>query len=477
MPEEKSYGVTEVMASFAVETSFDDLPEDVIKECKRLILDTIGCALGGYTTDIGRITLSIARDLGGKSESTVVGSRNKTSCTNAAFVNAKMGNALDSDDVFYNFSHFASPTLFSALALGERAGVTGKDLITAFALGYDVAARVGLSRILPEGVRGGLINWIVPGSVVAAAKILRLDVDKMLHAIGIGCAYAPVTCAWKSVAPPASMVKYADMGLIGFIGVMASLLAQKGYTASTSVFEGDQGFWRFCEAVDCKYDVMVEKLGESWYIMDSSLKPYPCCRWVHIPLDLFIAIIDKHNLSPEEIEEVTVRVNPYIFGLASDVAPKDGPSAQFSIPYNISLAAFRVKPSPEWQSPKLLNDPKVKEFAKKVKLDKDPKIGEILALPEQPTFGFKRSSASIEVRARWGKISDRAEYAKGDPWKPETRMTDRALKDKFKAFASTVLEDSIHGRKKIDEIIEKVYNLETVKDLAELTKLLSPSPR
>jgi 2-methylcitrate dehydratase len=173
--------ITRTLASFIVETSFEDLPSNVVQKTKQLILDTIGCALGGYLTDLGTICSKIVMDLGGNSESTLIGSGKKTSCVNAGYVNAKMANALDCDDVFYNYSHFASPIIAAALAVGEREEASGKNVLNAVALGYDATARVGLSCIQPG--RPISFAWHIIGSIVASAKLLELDLEKLIKTL------------------------------------------------------------------------------------------------------------------------------------------------------------------------------------------------------------------------------------------------------------------------------------------------------
>jgi len=463
-------GATRTLGGFIVKTTFKDLPDDVVQKTKQLILDTTGAALGGYLTDLGTICLKVVRGLGGKPESTLIGSGEKTSCVNAGFVNAKMANALDCDDVFYNYSHFASPTIAAALAVGERVKASGKDILTAVALGYDVTARVGLSCIQPRPTLS--FAWHIFGSIVASAKLLDLDVERVLNALGIGCANAPVTCKNKSW--PETMVKYGDMGAMAYQGILSSLLAQEGHTGSTNILEGDYGFWRYMGAEKCDYDILLKELGEKWYVMDSAIKPYPACRWISAPLDLFTKIVEDNDLKPKDVERVVVRVHRRAMEKGSIYQPKDWCSAQVSIPYNMALVAFKIPPSSEWQAPELYKSQEILNFHRKVEVKEDPDVERILALPEQPSYGFKRTSASVEVIAKGRTFKARAEYAKGDPWLPTTKMTDDELKNKFRSFASRVAEASLGWRKQLEEVIEKTYNLEKIDDITKLMELLAP---
>jgi 2-methylcitrate dehydratase PrpD len=462
---------TSSLAEFIVKTAFKDLPAGVIKKTKQLILDTLGSALGGYLTDQGGISIGIVKSLGGNPESTVIASGAKTSCVNAAFANAKMANALDCDEVFYNGAHFASPTIAAALALGEREKASGKDVLTAIALGYDATARVGISSIRPKEALSSF-SWHAVGSIVASAKLLGLDQDETLNALGIGCANAPVTCLRKSW--PETMVKYGDMGVMAYQGILSALLAQMGHTGSKDILEGENGFWRFIGAERCDNTILLNQLGEKWYVLDSSIKPYPACRWIHPALDLFIKMVKENELRLEEIDTVVVRVHPRAAELGNVYEPKDWLSAQISIPYTIALVAFEVPRSSEWQSPLWYNNPAILRFHRKVEVEEDPDIARILSSPEQPPYGFKRGSTSVEIVTKSRTFKMRTEYAKGDPWVPETEMTDEEVNDKFRCFASRIAESSLRWHKRIEEIIKKTRKMERMSDIGQLMVLLSP---
>jgi len=464
-------GASRALADFIAKTIFEDLPTDVVKKTKLLTLDTIGAALGGYLTDIGAICLGIAKTLGGNPESTIIGSGEKTSCVNAAFANAKMANALDCDDVFYNGAHFASPTIGAALALGERLKASGKDILTAIALGYDATARVGISAIRSREALPSF-SWHIVGSAVASAKLLGLDQLGILNTLGIGCANAPITCLRKSW--PDTMVKYGDMGVMAYQGILSALLAKMGHTGSKDILEGENGFWRYIGAEKCDYNTLLNELGKKWYVMDSSMKLYPACRWMHAPLDLFAEVVKDNKLKPEDIKKVVVRVHRRAVEIGSIYEPKDWLTAQVSIPYNIALIAFGIPPSSEWQAPEQYTNREILKFHTKVKVEEDPNSVKILSLSEQPSYGFKKASVSLEVTTNDKVINRRAEYAKGDPWLPETEITYEELKIKFRSFASKIAGPSLRWRERIEQIIEQTFNMESVENVAEVMELLSP---
>ncbi len=465
----KQEGATRSLIEFVAKTKFEDLPAEVVHKTKQLLLDTIGSALGGSTTDLGGICLNVVKELGGKDESTIVGSGYKTSCTNAAWVNGKFGNALDSDDCVYNGSHFVSPAVAAALALGEHLKASGKDVLNAITVGYDCAARVGVSRVKPGPAAG--FQWHTIGAIIVSSKLLGLNEHQMLNALGIGCENAPV-CGCRGF--PRTMVKYGDMGWMAFNGILAAMLAKQGHTATTDVLEGERSFFISAGAEGCDYDRLLGELGKKWYVMESSIKTYPTCRWMQASLDMFTKMVNENNLKPEDIEKVVVRVHSMAVRSLSIYEPKGYNEAQTSFPYCISLVAHGVPPSPEWQSPKLYKDPEILSFHRKVKVEEHPDAAKIIASPGQSPYGFKRSPSSVEVTAKGKVLTDTSEYARGDPWFPETRMTDDEVKDKFRAYAIRVAQSSLRWRERIEGMIEKVYNIEKVGNITELMELSYP---
>mgnify|MGYP002397162840 CR=1 FL=1 len=275
-------GVTETLARFITTTSFEDLPDKVIHEVKRNLLDTIGCVLGGLSTDIGLEALALARSLGGKPESTILGTGEKTSCTLATYVNSRIANALDADETFPIPAHFANATMGASLAMGERNRTSGKELITAYAVGYELASRVGIGMRPPLFLRAKEIQgypplytpgvFIVFGAVGAASKLLDLKPDQVQQAIGIAGTNCPIPVHGKwSEATIVPTLKYADAGWCAQLGVTSSLMASIGTTGYNTLLDGVEHFWRAYGIEDCDFEGMTHNLGKEWHILDLSL--------------------------------------------------------------------------------------------------------------------------------------------------------------------------------------------------------------
>ncbi len=480
-------GVTQTLAEFASKVTFNDLPQEVVRQTKRLICDSIGCTLGGYSSEKGHIARNFVKSLGGNPEATIIGSGERTSPTNAAFANANMGHALDSDDTML-MTHPAVPTIMAAMPVAEKERISGKDLIAAVAVGYDVAIRVGGASESWLKIEGGKLrsipvrgpSWHIFAAAVASAKILGLDAKKMIHVLGLAATFAPIPIvgSWVKSVASLPLSKYSEAGWTAQGGVSAALLAQAGYTGPAEILEGRTGFWRMQGREECNFDFMISKLGQRWWVMETSFKPWPCCRFIHHSLTAFTRIIDEYDIKAEEIEKVVVKGGMMYAPIFHVRHPQTPVNMQFSAAHSLANAAFRVTPGPRWQYPESVNDPKMKEFRDRVAIELDSKTLEVMAqdlageLPKQPI----RVPTTVEVTARGKVYRESVEYAKGDPpaWVEGMAMSDEELKNKFRNQAVDVLSLSASWRENIERAIEVTYNLENVSDITELVGLLSP---
>ena len=487
MPNKSNY--TKRLIEFAVHTGYEDLPEDVVHETKRLILDTIGCAVGGNSTELGGIVNETAKVIGGAgSEGTIWGSRQKSSSVGAAFINAELANAMDADETLISFTHLAGSVVPPALAAAEQVGASGKDLITAVAIGYDVASRIGISmpraeriagippNLKLESVKNSDFAWHVFGSASATGKILNLGQEKMANAFGISGVNAPInaTIAIKGYTDFFPMTKYTTMGYNALIGMTAAILAEKGFTGSHTVLDGEYGFFRLVGIDPVFPEVMTEDLGTQWWIKQLSYKPYPINRIPQPALDAFYEIIKANNLKAQDIKEIVYQLHPRAVGHFDHWgidSIKTSMQFSFCFPMGFAMAAYGIEPGPDWHSPENINDPKIKAFAKKVKMIGDPNV--LLAVFEEvgnEPRPVKKIVTTIEVTAADGKkFHDHREYAKGDPWFEETYMTDEELSHKFRNFTKKILPAD-----RIEAAIRSVYELEKIKNIQTFAKLLVP---
>lgn len=447
------------MARYAERARFVDIPKECVKQTKRLVLDSIGCALGGCGTKEASILLEYSKEVGGKCESTIVGNAEKVSCLHAAFVNAQIGNILDFDEVYRNMAHPFTPIVYAALSIAEREEVSGEDFITAVVTGFEVATRIG-AAIYPTFDRAQRVygfSWEAFGATTAASKILGIDLQAIKHAYGIVGGCAPITGGVKMLEIPASMQRFCN-AWISRIGVEAALLAEKGFTGFPNILDGDTGFWIMAGSDRCDWDQMVQGLGEEYNIMKTSLKPYTACRWIHPILDAIRNIIQEEKVIAKDINTVICKS----FKLAvqkpfDNQTPRTLLDAQWSVPWAVAMILLGMKPGPEWYRDENLKDQKILETMKKVKVELDPRAEEIY--PE-------KTVAIVELFTKRQHFAERVDYPKGDPENP---MTAEETRGKFRYLASYVLK-----QRRIERTIEIINNLERIGNMTELTEFLHP---
>lgn len=449
------------LADYIANAKYEDFPEAVVRKAKSSILDSVGCALGGSKTSIGKIILSLMRDLQGPG-SVIVGSELRALPTYAAYANASLVNILDWDDTLGGIGHPGATIIPAALAVGEAVGASGKDIITAVVLGYEVSIRIG-SAIQPTKERMRHVwafgTWHTFGTVTAVGKILGLKNDEIVNALGIAGANAPVPSIEKTVlgALGASNMVKNNYGCATETGVLAAMLARRGFKGPHDILDGDDGFWIMAGSDQCDFAKMTDALGKKYCLLDLSYKPYPSCRWSHSIIDAARSIT-QNRIAVEDIEDVVIKTwamnttMPY-----KNPQPMSMYEAQFSNAYIAALALSGVEPGTDWYSEERLADPKVLALARKVRLQADDEAEK--AFPS-------RMMVKMEVTARGSRFSSRIESPKGEPDNP---ITEADLTNKFRGIASKAISPS-----KVEELIGVIQELEELKDIGNLAKLCVP---
>jgi len=475
---------TEQMAAFLEQTRFEDLPPKVVHLAKISILDALGCALGGFSLDRSVISRQVMLSFGGNAEATVLGSGQKSSCLSAAYINANMGVALASDEFFCTIGHIGVPTLFPALALAERYKSTGKDLITSFVVGYEVAARIGLSvgkltRIVDNKVEAlpvlGTASWHAMASVASVGNLIRLSREQAVNALGLQAHHAPVpTGRHVMLSPVTSMNRFYDTGWMALGGIVSGLMSQKGYTSfpAPGILDGDYGFWRMIGAEKCDFNLMVDKLGDKWWFMEQSFKPWPGDGYIMHPLTALDILLRKHKILPHEVEKVTIRgglAYPNFF----NQSPKTESDAAFSVPHCAAMLILGVPPGPEWQTPENLISARVAELRSKITLEIDPAVARVISaqIMKFPGIIFE-APTTVELNARGRTFTESVKYHLGNnPWSVEMTMTDEQLEEKFRVNSASVLPASTVWRHRVEEIIGACRDLENIGNVQALTRL------
>ena len=265
-------GSTRKLAEFVHDTGYDDIPGEVLTKGKECFLDWQGVALAGTTDPITEIIMAYVSEAGGREEASVIGSNIRTNEAHAALANGVLGHALDFDDYHDETVIHASAVCIPAiLAVAEARGMSGRDVLTAIIIGIDVSIRVGLGLGDYHYQRGWHTTATagIFGATAGVAKLLKLDVDQLINAFGIS---GTLASGVRQVF--GTMTKPLHAGKVSMEGVMAGFLAQKGFTSSQTMIEGELGLLEvFTDAPH--EDLILKDLGSEYYAPHLSIKPYP----------------------------------------------------------------------------------------------------------------------------------------------------------------------------------------------------------
>lgn len=276
MKDQAGMTYSQKLSDFVYNLKFDDLPQDVVEKTKLHILDTLGVALAAESEDFTRIMMEVAKSMKGPAESTVWGSKVRLPAANAALVNGTMAHGLDFDDMHRaastHLSVFVVPT---ALAVSETREISGKQTIAAVVAGYEAGARIGLAALGKLLLRG----WHPTGvfgaftSAVVAGKLMGLNVQQTAVAMGIAGSQASGLAQWIEEG---SWTKRMHPGWAAHSGIIAALLAAKGYDGPLRILEGSKGLYHsFLHEGHFDLTKLTEGLGERWETRQICLKIYP----------------------------------------------------------------------------------------------------------------------------------------------------------------------------------------------------------
>ena len=460
--------VTPQLLRFVQETTFASLPPQMVQINKRNLVDALACALAGTRADRGRIAVKLAQRLGGPPESSIIGAAGKLSCVNAAFANGELINALDFDATPHSPPNVIPPLL----AVAEMKRLPGRELIAALTVAHEVAWRLNsatstysssyIEKAVSPDVFGNS-NEAELGAALGVGKLLGLDAVKLANALGIGAYFCslPGGKDWHDVKPPKPMIKYAPTGWLCKAAVTAGLLAEEGCTGNTAVLDGAYGFWKFYGAGQWDPEGLVRDLGVNWVSANFQFKPYACCRFFHAQLDCFIDIIEKQQLQPDEIDAVEALGMPFSAN-SNPMSVTTQSDAQFSLPFNLAAAAYRIEAGPGWQDWAVLRDPRLHAFMKKVTIGIDPKA-QAAKRDDRRTW-----AARVSVKARGQTYVRETLYARGTPV-PGYEMSDQDLSKKFADSAAALLTGAATER-----ALEALWYLEDSPDVSQVMQLLTP---
>ncbi len=420
--------ITERLARFACET--DQFPGDVLAAAKVAMMDTLGCALAGYDEPAARIAREQVADFGGRPVAAVWGTTLRTSPADAAFANAIATHVLDFDDTLSTLrGHPSATTLPVALAVGEQAGASGSRILQAYAIGIELAGKLGL--IFGDGhYIKGWHNTATVGVFAAtavAARLMGADAATLRRAWGI----AASECAGV-LRNFGTMSKSFQAGHAARAGIVAADLARRGFTASDSIFDGPRGFQHLYGSDVEDAASVVARLGEPWDLVDpgNNYKRWPCCYCSHRALGGILQLMEAHGIAPAQITRIRIGFPPGSDEPLAYDDPQSGLEGKFSAQYPV--AALMLDGSLNLQSftDAMVKRPAVADWIAKI---------ERYRVQDARVYSGTVGYTDVEIRTPTGLFARRVLLGPGSRSWP---IPEDEHQDKFRSCAKIVLGDA-----------------------------------
>jgi 2-methylcitrate dehydratase PrpD len=421
--EELGLGTTEDLARWLVDCRPGDIPADTVHEARRALVNIVGCALGGARHEAVDLTIAAFGPMFGPPAAAVLGRTERADPLHAALLNGISSHVEDFDDTLpANYIHASSPVASALLAYASACGdpVSGRDLLHAFVLGFEVTSRLG-NATYPSHYRAG---WHSTGSVgvfgaaVAIGTLLRLDAQRMVWAIGLaGTQAAGVREQFGS------MGKALHPGRAAQSGYGAALLAAKGFTSGAHGIEGPRG-WASVTAAEHDLAKVTDRLGETWELHVNTYKPFPCGIVNHPAIDACIQLHDEHAVRPQDVRQVRLHVAPLVIDLCGKTDIHTGLEGKFSVVHGAAVGLVRGRAGLREYTDEAVTDPDVRHVRERTtRAADDPEVTE--------------DGVRVEVELTDGRVlAKRLEGSLGNLRRP---LSDEQLDAKFRDQATLAL--------------------------------------
>ena len=445
--------VTEQLARFVAGSRWEDVPATVRHESNRALMNILGAAFGGCRDAAVEHALAVLQPFSGPAEASIIGRSERADVLTAAFVNGAAANVLDFCDTHHpTIIHPTAPVAPALLAFAERRRCSGQSLLHALLLGIEAECRVG-NAVSPWHYAHGWHITSTCGAIGAAAamgKLLGLDGPRMVAAIGLGA-----TQACGLVESLGSMAKSVSVGNAPRNGIVAALLAERGFTAAPDTLEGVRGFTHVM-GQDADPSAIVRDLGAVWEATKNAYKPYPCGIVLHSVIDALLELRARHELRAENVERVSVRGHPLLRQRTDRKRPRSGREAQVSLQHTAAVCLIYGRAGvAEYDDARAL-EPAVQAFGDRVEVHDDSSLAvEAIAVSLRTTDG---RTLALEV-----------EHALGSLGRP---MTDAQLEAKVRTHAAMNAPAVA-----VDRLIDAVWALDRSDDAAEVARLSAARPK
>ncbi|MFC1864321.1 MmgE/PrpD family protein [Chloroflexota bacterium] len=456
--------ISEQLAKFVCETEYQKLPVEVVTAAKRPILDCVGVTIAGSLEPVGRLITNLVKKMECAPQAAVVGAGFRASSANAALANGTIAHALDYDDVCTTIgehpigTHLSAVLLPVVLSLGEELRVSGRDIITAYVLGYEAASQLG-KGMSPD--YGDSLGWHPTsplgtiGAGVAAAKLLKLNVSQTATAIGIAASQAAGLRQNFG-----TMVKPFHVGNAARNGIISALLANEGFTAASDSLEGQYGFCHaFSGGRDYDVSKITENLGKPFQVVSpgAALKLYPCCGSTHGALNALFSLLRKYDIQAEKVSAVEVNVPFDPPRSLIHYNPESGLEGKFSMQYCLAAALVDRKVGLKSFTAEQVQRPDVRKLFGRITMFRQP------GMEGRPSW--EPPEYEVTVKMDNGEIY--SERARVPSIAPIQIATTEELAEKYHDCASLVLSAS-----NVEASLELLGSLEELPNITRLAEII-----
>ena len=450
--------VVKKLAEFVVKTSFEALPQEAVAAAKKALLDTLGVALAGSIEPASKVITGFVKRFGDRPACGVIAGKVRTSPLNAALANGVIAHVLDYDDTGAGCQGHPSVPLFpTVMALGEELGCSGKEILTAYVLGAEVWSKVATQ--MPQLHMKGWHPTAVFGTLgagMAAAKLLKLDVEQTMMALGLAGSQAAGV-----VQNFGTFTKSFHAGNAARSGIMAAMLIKDGYNATKDILEGHVGFpVTFFGGQKVDVAGMAENLGKPFAVISPGInvKKFPACYATHRAIDATLHLAKEKNLKPEEVAEVDVQVPARAVKILFYSKPTSALEAKFSMNFVLATALMDRKVSLAQVTDGRANDSRIQDLERKIKMRAYPDA-------DANESGENRPDV-VTIKMKDGKeYSHGVLRARGHADVP---LSWDELLEKYRDCARIAL-----GEKEVEKTLELMGDLESLNNVKELMKIVT----
>lgn len=429
-------GITKELAQWIVETNLSEIPENVCLEAKKALLNWLGVAIGACRHPSVDLVMAMANEVGGKEQASILGRGEKLNILFASLINGMTSHIFDFDDTHLEtVLHPSSPVAPVVFALGECYDLSGANVLEAFILGVEAECRISQS-VYPDHYESG---WHITstagnfGAAIAAGKILGLQTQQMTYALGMAASQASGLREMFG-----TMTKSFHPGKAAMNGIMAAMLAAKGFTSSEQGIEAKAGF---ANVLSTKQDYarITQGLGKHWELLNNSYKPFACGVVAHPTMDAVIRLKQKYHIHPQDVAQIECYVHRLVPLLMGNPDPKTGLESKFSTYHSAAVSLIDGRGGEKQFNDTRVGAPDVTKLRKQVKL---------IVLPE-----IEKDEVEVKIVLKDGEVfTEHVQHALGSRANP---MSMGDLKEKFSGLTKNILPVT-----NIDHLIHSVLNLE-----------------